>query len=124
MQSAPCIKSQMHANYSGSAKTKGLSMLNCAGQQGSMVNLIVPTGIPHTVLHSNISILIPVDALQLISILPGSGLLDPILALTFPTKRDLYNLKWKGAKEWRKKKKNQLQIYKRTPPCPWNNPKP
>lgn len=39
------------------------------------------------------NILILVESFQLSCILPGSGLLDPILALDFPTKRDLYNLK-------------------------------
>lgn len=37
MQSVPCVKSQMHTSYSESVKTKGLSMLNYAGQQGSRV---------------------------------------------------------------------------------------
>lgn len=44
------------------------------------------------VLHS-FFILILADPFQFGYILPGSGLLDPILTLNFPTERDLYNLK-------------------------------
>lgn len=48
-----------------------------------------------------------VDTLQFSYVLPGSGLLDPILTLNFPTKRDLYNLKGTRGGEERKKNKTK-----------------
>lgn len=60
----------------------------------------------------NILILILVDALQF-SILPGSGLLDPIFTVNFPTKRDLYNLKAGEGKE-REEKQPVIHLKKKS----------
>ena len=68
----------------------------------------------------NILILMLVDKVQFSYILPGSGLLDPVLALNFPTKRDLYNLN-----AWGEGERNQTVIHvKKSHPCLWKIPEP
>lgn len=83
--------------------------------RGLYIN-VISSDILHSLFYfQNILILILVDSLQFSCILPGSGLLDPILALDFPTKRDLYNLKW-GEEKGEEKKKNKNQPNKQKNP--------
>lgn len=73
--------------------------MNYVGQQESVHKCYTQRHLAYLFCIETILILILVYILSYS--LPGSGLLDPILALNFPTERDLYNLK--GGEEGREK---------------------